>query len=800
MDVRCTRCGTEYEFDDALISERGTSVRCTQCGFQFRVFPPQSKIVGPDEWVVLTSIGRRVVYRTLRELQNGIARGEVAREDLLARGIAPPRPLGSIAELDPLFSTKAMPEHKPSTLTGVAPPPAGTDKKVEDNPLREQHDTWSGVAPPANLLEHAGTRPRAAAPMRVSASRIGVDEPPAAVPGSPPMVQDAAEQAKQAELLARDLVARAGSEPPPTRSYEERAETGPEDSAAATAALGRGRTQLGIGLSAPPSQPNPSAELLAPEAKPAILPESVSKPESKSLVSKEPPVVADVELPPPEPSLTSATGKPLPLSTRSEPPTARIADRHIAVAPNVDKTHESSGQPPVEPVDLPASAPTHPPSRPHRSAPTQPKPQPKPQPTPWFFILLGVGLVSVGLYTGMTLMGQVSKWKPKAVEPSRAAVVVAAASSEAVEPRAANATAIEEAVEAGDYATAQQLLAQLTEAERAQHPYRALSVLSDAIAVDMLWWDKRLCPKDDTSRLSTLDESLKSRLVALNQTLEGCRVDEDCKLKTLPAAWAYHRMSGKPELAQPPRQGTVNANGLYQLAMLDWVRSDKPDSRTQSRLRKARLPGVEQGPWVTALIVALIDAGMLDEARTELAKLASAPKAHSHLEALNRYLRQLSIEAGDAGTPEPADADEKEPDFRIRLQKAAASLARGELTRAQKLYRSVLAEHANDTEAMGGMADVYRRRGELAKAKEQYERVLAVNPNYLPAMVGAADVRWQSGDKAAAVAIYRHIVERVGEGSGYGQTAANRIADFEGGVKPAKPEAAPSAEPEGKSP
>src|SRR5512147_2507626 len=110
MDVRCTRCGTEYEFDDALISERGTSVRCTQCGFQFKVFPQQAAGVGPDEWVVLTSHGRRVEYRTLRELQNGIAKTEVAREDLLARGSKPPRPLGSIAELDPLFTTRAAPE------------------------------------------------------------------------------------------------------------------------------------------------------------------------------------------------------------------------------------------------------------------------------------------------------------------------------------------------------------------------------------------------------------------------------------------------------------------------------------------------------------------------------------------------------------------------------------------------------------------------------------------------------------------------------------------------------------------
>ena len=39
MDVRCERCNTEYEFDDALVSERGTTVKCTNCGTCFEVCP-----------------------------------------------------------------------------------------------------------------------------------------------------------------------------------------------------------------------------------------------------------------------------------------------------------------------------------------------------------------------------------------------------------------------------------------------------------------------------------------------------------------------------------------------------------------------------------------------------------------------------------------------------------------------------------------------------------------------------------------------------------------------------------------
>ncbi len=130
MDVRCGRCGTEYEFDDALVSERGTTVKCTNCGHQFKVHPAESRGGAPERWVVRTMTGRELVYTSLRELQRGIAQRQVGPEDLLSRGSGPPRPLGSIAELEPFFHGRAgaslRAPHQPRTLAGVAPPPAGS--------------------------------------------------------------------------------------------------------------------------------------------------------------------------------------------------------------------------------------------------------------------------------------------------------------------------------------------------------------------------------------------------------------------------------------------------------------------------------------------------------------------------------------------------------------------------------------------------------------------------------------------------------------------------------------------------
>ena len=132
MDVRCNRCGTEYEFDDALISERGTTVKCTNCGLQFKVYPKHHS-GGPERWVVRTAEGRELVFTSLRELQRGIADRKVGPGDMLTRGQKPSRPLGSIAELEPFFQ---------SSLGKVSGAASG------DRPARTLH----GVAPPANSV------------------------------------------------------------------------------------------------------------------------------------------------------------------------------------------------------------------------------------------------------------------------------------------------------------------------------------------------------------------------------------------------------------------------------------------------------------------------------------------------------------------------------------------------------------------------------------------------------------------------------------------------------------------------
>ena len=120
MDVTCERCSTAYEFDDALVSERGTTVKCTNCGHQFKVKRQQST-GAPERWLVRTIDGRELDFKALRELQTAIAQTQISREDVLVRGGSRPRRLGSIAELEPFF-VGAGPYPSHGTSVGLGDP------------------------------------------------------------------------------------------------------------------------------------------------------------------------------------------------------------------------------------------------------------------------------------------------------------------------------------------------------------------------------------------------------------------------------------------------------------------------------------------------------------------------------------------------------------------------------------------------------------------------------------------------------------------------------------------------------
>ncbi len=120
MDVRCERCQTEYELDDASVSDAGTQVQCTTCGHAFMMRrtlvsaatadarvqsapPPDHAGPGAADWLLETSEGQFHRFRNLTSLQKWIIERKVAREDRISRTGHAWRQLGEIVELAPFF-------------------------------------------------------------------------------------------------------------------------------------------------------------------------------------------------------------------------------------------------------------------------------------------------------------------------------------------------------------------------------------------------------------------------------------------------------------------------------------------------------------------------------------------------------------------------------------------------------------------------------------------------------------------------------------------------------------------------
>jgi predicted Zn finger-like uncharacterized protein len=205
MDVTCERCNTEYEFDDALVSERGTTVKCTNCGFQFKVRRTDG-VAAPERWLVRTVDGRELEFTALRDLQAAIHTAKVTRDDVLSRGSSRPRRLGSIAELEPFFTT-VLPSTAPgigsSARMGIAVPgrtegsvaiplPTGPGRSADDE-SRAAAGAGISDAPPRRrervaTLPGVIVAPDNAPPVPRAASEPGVNPMgrTAAMPPAPP--------------------------------------------------------------------------------------------------------------------------------------------------------------------------------------------------------------------------------------------------------------------------------------------------------------------------------------------------------------------------------------------------------------------------------------------------------------------------------------------------------------------------------------------------------------------------------------------------------------------------------------
>ncbi|MBL8920009.1 MAG: zinc-ribbon domain-containing protein [Myxococcaceae bacterium] len=121
MDVRCPRCQSEYELDEARVTDDGVTVKCSECQHVFRVkkkslvmtlpvredqaiaSAPLPPTAGHREWRVRQPNGNTYLCRELTTLQKWIIEGKVTRDDEISLTGETWKRLGDIPELASFF-------------------------------------------------------------------------------------------------------------------------------------------------------------------------------------------------------------------------------------------------------------------------------------------------------------------------------------------------------------------------------------------------------------------------------------------------------------------------------------------------------------------------------------------------------------------------------------------------------------------------------------------------------------------------------------------------------------------------
>lgn len=289
MDVVCDRCKTEYEFDDALVSERGTTVKCTNCGHQFKIFRAAAEAEVGRVWNLRRPDGTVIPFDSLAVLQKWILEGRVSKMDEIARPGDPWKSLGAIAELESFFSTAEARSQPPIPSRGVPrtpsagrslpplhrgpTPPSGTSvagrsvpARVPAPPASTGNTVRSAAPPPANGPKVTAPLPRApggttpgfplpkppAVPSEL-APRVVAHEPPA-VPAPPIPAPEPREVDHRAKPSAADVPGlRDAPAPAPARDLAARDDDAPTttmtaDDFATAAAPRRGGLLAGLAI------------------------------------------------------------------------------------------------------------------------------------------------------------------------------------------------------------------------------------------------------------------------------------------------------------------------------------------------------------------------------------------------------------------------------------------------------------------------------------------------------------------------------------------------------------------------
>jgi predicted Zn finger-like uncharacterized protein len=140
MDVRCDKCSTVYDFDEARIPVAGLPVKCSSCATVFRVYRSAAK-AGGGEWMLKQLSGNVIRFKEMTTLQRWIVERKVTPNDEISKNGTNWRRLGDIPELAPFFVAVDQPAIPPTPLvpSPIGGPQLGASPRWEGTPQTLGH-------------------------------------------------------------------------------------------------------------------------------------------------------------------------------------------------------------------------------------------------------------------------------------------------------------------------------------------------------------------------------------------------------------------------------------------------------------------------------------------------------------------------------------------------------------------------------------------------------------------------------------------------------------------------------------
>ncbi|MBX3232431.1 MAG: zinc-ribbon domain-containing protein [Labilithrix sp.] len=712
MDVKCERCNTEYEFDDALVSGRGTTVKCTNCGHKFKI-RREGGDVAADYWNVTTGDGRTLVFTSLRELQRAIQGYLVERTDRLSRGGLPPKAIGQIPELAPFFDQREAakrgqsPARSSKTQDGLGPAAAAQQAQAQGQvrPRQLTKPEFPGPPPSSEPIEPIGGAPG-------KATLIGTGP-----------------------LSNEEAIPRPGPVPAPPRPP-------PVKSTPPPVPVRAGREPMHTVPIKRPSVPSvPSIPPPLPEKARSAPP---TPPPAGTRTNPPPPVRTNPPPPAPPP--------PEPVKVSAPPPRARSLLAEIEEERDRRTGYESVPELPVAKARRPVggfivavvviagllgvgafwarnNGILAGPTKPVASAPVA---------DPRVAGLLVSG--EKALADGNLDLAKESFDKASVLAEKDPHVLLARARLAAAR---ADLPWLKQRLLSPDAADEQRI----AKGEVIELAAAAKKAADDALAV---------APDDPASVRAKVDalriegdrdgaRALAVKIAGSASQPEAAYVLAALDLTDPEPPWTQLVEKLKTASSVETGPGRGRAALVYALTLSGDVAGAKAEVD--------RLNAMPRPHPLLPLLRAFADRAKPAAGKGDAGIVAAATEPKPGPSGAAPAPAQ-----GGGGGGVPADPREM-------LAQAERARAKGDLERARTLYNAAIDKNPNDSEALNGLALLAYQQKDLPAARTAYKRVLAINPNYMPALIGLADVEWESGDHATASKMYKEIVDTRPEGT-----------------------------------